>query len=104
MRGVGFIMRCFGEFEDDRLCDICELASPDTYIACKGDEHFKKLVKKRFRDCSKIHSYERHYRATDSWSGRDEDCTETIYNCTLTSKRCNPESKCAMYIKEENND
>jgi hypothetical protein len=103
MRGVEFIMRCFGEFEDDRLCDICELASPDTHVACKGDKLFKNLVKKRFKECSKINVHKRGYMGANDY-GRDEWCTEITYTCTLTNSECKPESKCAMHIKEEHND
>jgi hypothetical protein len=86
-------MRCFGEFKNDRTCDLCMLADNKSYIPCKEKyDKEKKLCEKLWNikiNCpnrvSGYDDYEKYYRCTLKL-GRHDEC-----DCTLD---------CKKYLKE----
>jgi rubredoxin len=88
--------RCFGDFKDDRVCDMCELVRPEAYVGCK---ELHEVAKKMDTFLASVESQCPH-RVLGK-IGNESYC-----NCTLNNKNtgklgvtCDSALKCYKYSR-----
>ena len=79
-------MRCFGEFKNDRTCDLCGVVNSDTRMKC---EKTKKEAEYKTNRIWNISSNCLHRRPT-------YDRYESYYECLLkgNGEECHPTLEC----------
>lgn len=71
------VMKCFGFFEDDRTCSLCNITNNKQYSRCKYIETLKENMREEVKNCE-------HKKDYILFS----ECT--LYN----TKYCDPASTC----------
>lgn len=72
------MMRCFGKFEDDRMCDLCKIVNQYEYNKCKGNKKIELDLDKKLKEIEDNCPYRE-----SCWDERDH-----FYGCTKKSPYC----------------
>lgn len=87
-------MRCFGEYKNDRVCDLCKRQNERYSNECEQTTEQDKFVKNNYKKCPDYAEEVRWYRGTNEY-GYDEDCKETVDRCKVADdSKCNPTASC----------
>lgn len=88
--------KCFGEYKDDRLCEMCELVRPEAFEGCRELFEVKKKQVEFLKDIERLCPY----RVLGT-VGKEPYC-----NCTLNNKNtgklgvtCDAALKCYKYSR-----
>ena len=88
--------KCYGEFKDDRGCEMCELVRPEAYEGCKELAEVAKKQEEFLKSCERSCPH----RVIGTIQ------KEPFCNCTLTNKNqgrlgttCNVALKCYKYSR-----
>lgn len=93
-------MRCFGEFKNDRTCDLCGLANAEMKASC---ETKRNEAKNRFLKLQSIKNKCKF--ASCKWDGDQhfEACTKNGETNPRYMLCCNVTLECEEIINEKNN-
>lgn len=91
-------MRCFGDFNDDRMCDLCKMVNKIYHDKCKEvcDEKFN--LNERLREI-KLNCRHRE----ECWDEYDkfDGCTKDYNGIGRFTPECKPTLECEKYCKSK---
>ena len=91
-------MRCFNDFKNDRICDLCKINNSKQYYQCKINHKYKLRLK------TALNYIENHCpHSCEHW-----DLYVDCKGCSLNNKTkdvsikdCVPTLKCKQYLSDE---
>jgi hypothetical protein len=97
-------MRCFGEFKDDRTCDMCSQLDKGTYRDCISTKKSKDAIKKK-KEWLREHcpNVEKKYTRADEGYGTYQGCNLKERSRRSYDDNCEPTEECIKkyYKKKE---
>lgn len=112
----GYIMRCLGNFDNERICDLCKQVNASKYNECKMLTQQKIDAAKRIQDKENRLNTEYYnfvkkcpyYKEVEVWEERHHEFDYMAcykFGCGKTAPYCSDKfnlERCTQYINEYN--